>query len=193
MKRMQNNHGRTAEEAHLLAKLHARAVESDGGCLEWTGGFKNGYPAFSTTMFGREYLVRRLVWRLHEGRFPGKGDRMFMTCRNQKCIAGHHLASVNPSELQRIATEEGAYSTPERRMAIARAMRASAAAKLTTEQVEAARRVEMGRGKALAEEFGVSQSLISRIRLGKNHQELLPGASIFAHAAAILCTGAGGK
>ena len=191
MKRMQIRAQRTADEGDLLARLYMRCTDSEGGCREWTGCFKNGHPAFSTKAFGCEYLVRRLVWRLHEGSFPAKSERMFMVCRNSRCVAPHHLAAVSPAELQRIASAEGAYATPQRRMAIAMAMRASPAAMLTDEQAQAARQVERGQGKALAKEFGVSQSLISRVRLGRARQELLPGASIFSNGAAILCAGTG--
>lgn len=131
-------------------------VDSSGGpaaCWPYRGATRdNGYGRLR--LKGKYELAHRVAYRFRFGIDPG-GLVVMHSCDNPRCCNPRHLSLGTPTENMRDCAAKG-------RMPLHRA-------KLTAEQAAAVRaRLGAGeRGARLAAEFGVSQTAISRIRLGR--------------------------
>lgn len=148
--------------ALTLATIYAR-TEEVGDCREWLGRYVNGCPAVRSER--HEVMVRRKVWELKNHRPVPKGNIVWANCRNPRCVWEGHVVLTTTAQRAQEAAKQGAFSTIERRMAIARGQRASRA-KLTIEQVQAIR-ISGDTGPVEAAKHGIHRSLVARIRAGK--------------------------
>lgn len=142
--------------------LDARVREEVGGCLVWTGYSQRGDP--KANVGGKPRNVRQLVWKMHTGSDPRKGLFVRCTCTTPDCVAFEHLER-KPDTFR----NKGRKQTLQARAAVAAGLRARSkiAAEIeairnnpTTQQEEAAR-------------VGISQTMVSHIRLGKNWRPLV--------------------
>lgn len=133
-------------------------IDKSGSCWEWTGRRnKSGYGL--TAIRGGSELAHRAYWQLVVGEVPG--DMCLLhSCDNKKC--------VNPAHL-RIGThaENMAEAKERNRM---RPMRGSdnGMAKISYQIAEEIRADKTSSNVSLAKKYGVSDVVISKVRLGKS-------------------------
>lgn len=133
-------------------------IDKSGSCWEWTGRRnKSGYGL--TAIRGGSELAHRAYWQLVVGEVPG--DMCLLhSCDNKKC--------VNPAHL-RIGThaENMAEAKERNRM---RQMRGSdnGMAKISYQIAEEIRADKTSSNVSLAKKYGVSDVVISKVRLGKS-------------------------
>ena len=147
-------------------KVYLARCEECGDCLLWTGPVNSvGCPHIGSRS------LRRVVWEMREGPLC---DSMAVvnTCGRPACI--EHLALATKAAVLRAAMDRP--DVRARRAAAARARGRAGAAKLDLQRARSIR--ASGRSQAsLADEHGVSQSLVSRIVNNKAWSE---AASPFA-------------
>lgn len=168
--------------ADLLAYVAAR-VKEDGGCLRWTGTVFNGHPG--GTINKRKVLIRRELYALKHGPIP-KGRILRCTCETPLCVDEEHVKLTTFRAVGKECGAKGLMSGPVRSARIAAAKRASACAKITQDDARAIRASD-DKGRVLAKRYGVSESTISKIRLGKVRRDFgaaLWAAPLFARATA---------
>lgn len=148
-----------------------------GECYEWAGRFSsNGHPRAMHE--GREWLIRRLLLELVNGEpVPGRLNAS-MSCRNSRCVRVEHISLRTTKQIAVLAAKEGAFSTVQRKLAMARGARKRA--KLSEAQALEIRS-SLEPGPALAKRFGVNRSLVQRIRRRQAWAYLggAPNSSIF--------------
>lgn len=133
-------------------------IDKSGSCWEWTGRRnKSGYGL--TAIRGGSELAHRAYWQLVVGEVHG--DMCLLhSCDNKKC--------VNPAHL-RIGThaENMAEAKERNRM---RQMRGSdnGMAKISYQIAEEIRADKTSSNVSLAKKYGVSDVVISKVRLGKS-------------------------
>jgi hypothetical protein len=152
---------------------HAERIVEDGDCLRWTGACagKTRHPAINTLKPRRKtVLVRRLVWEAEKGAIP-PGKIIRCNCGTPQCIAIGHLELTTFGKLAKQLGALGIMSGPVRSANIAAAHRARhPKTKLTQEQVREIRASDEP-GTVLAERYGVTESSISKYRLGHCRRE----------------------
>lgn len=131
----------------------SQRARPDGDCLIW-GGAKNDRGYGQVMWNGRVVYVHRLAYESEHGPIPD-GLYVCHTCDNPPCFNPVHLWAGTNAENQQDAKAKGRRASGERHPGH----------RLTTEQI-AVIRASNGNQRVLAEQLGVSQSLISRIRAG---------------------------
>lgn len=142
-----------------IAKLrfYSKIKKCESGCWEWTGTLfsKTGYGAFSLEQKPR--LAHRMMWFYEKGTFPS--GVIIHSCDNRKCVNMEHLRDGTQYENIHDMIDKG-------RRVIAYAEN-NGVAKLTYQQAQEIRerfRTEKGLVQHIvAKEYGVNQSVISRI------------------------------
>lgn len=122
-----------------------------GMCWLWKGGNTNGYGTFGGDR------AHRVAWRLRNGPIP-TGKHVLHKCDAKACVNPDHLYVGGPSENMRDFIERGgARSQPK----LAHALSFARAEEI---------RAKVARGEkqmALAYEYGISESMVSRIVHGE--------------------------
>ncbi len=140
-------------------KFQRRVKVTDDGCWEWQGHIlHNGYGQASVG--GKLFRAHRLSFSLFCGDIP-EGILVLHKCDNRKCVRPDHLFLGSHSDNMQDCVAKGR---------IARSIgESNPAAKLTYSQVHGIKvRALAGEPvRYIAEEFGVSQSLVRQIRSGK--------------------------
>jgi hypothetical protein len=153
----------------LAARISAKTVEGadQESCSAWTGALVGGRkPAVSVKRHGRTRLelTTRVVLELAYGRAPIGYVTHDAGC-DQGCVNPRHLRDgCDQRDLERLQWEAG--RGPWRR------------AKLTAADVTAIRHAQTWSdqtGVELARMFGVSPSMVSRIRVGKSWDRAVEG------------------
>jgi hypothetical protein len=122
-------------------------IHPETGCWEWQRGKTHGYGSLHCPR--RNTTIRAHRWYYEEAKGPiPAGMVLDHLCRNKGCVNPDHLEPVTPAENTR--RSNGTKLTLED----ARAIRASSA-----------------RGVDLAEHYGVSTSVISRVKVGMTFHE----------------------
>ena len=152
----------------LSAYIAARTVD-DGGCLRWIGAAGNGHP--SMRVDGRQVLTRRVIVELDSGPIA-RGKIVRCTCETPLCVAREHLIVTTYRAVATECGRRGLMSGPVRGARIAASKRCSEKAKLTAEAVREIR-ASTSTGVALARRYKVSESTVSRIRLGRMWREFV--------------------
>lgn len=146
-------HGVTDEE-RFWSLVNRRGTED---CWEWQGGVgTHGYGR--ATLNGKRMTTHRLAWTLAHGHEPQL--QILHSCDNKRCVNPQHLREGTLQDNSRDAVERDRVAHGER----------SAAAKLTeADVIDIRRRLKHGSElkKDIATEYGVSQSVISDIRVGR--------------------------
>lgn len=120
-------------------------IIDSSGCWVWQRNLSyDGYPL--TLFEGKERAAHRMFYHLHKGAIP-QGLELDHLCRIPACVNPNHLQVVTKSENQRRGI----------------------GSKLNTSQIlEIRAALKSGiLQKDLASKYGVSQSLISRINVGR--------------------------
>ncbi len=165
-----------------LADRFWRHIEKGAGCWLWSAALKpNGYAMIGEKMRGAEtkWYVHRLSWRIHFGEIP-QGLDVCHHCDVRNCVRPDHLflgtrahnladmrrkvrgysAFRSAPIIHRVAIEHSV-ATRKRRMGTCRVL-------LTRQVVIVKDLLQAGRSQdSVAAELGVSQSIISRIKLGQ--------------------------
>lgn len=130
---------------------------TDTGCHEWTSSrFASGYGRIKIA--GRSYRAHRVAWEMAYGEVP-ENQFVLHHCDNKPCVRLDHLFLGTHDENMADMVVKGRAATERNRHA-----------RLSRRQVEEIRdRYATGLVKqtALADEYGVTQSTISSIILGK--------------------------
>lgn len=162
---------------HTVESLLARTDEI-GECRVWNGYYGNaGTPQVCHE--GGMVSVRKLIVEL-EGK-PINGKYFAVNCDTCGCIEPKHIVQRYPTvhykAMAKKAHEGTAATYRKKRVTIARRSRPDT--KLDLEKVREIRASEES-SPILAEKYGVSRSLISRIRSGKQwRDEANPFAGLF--------------
>lgn len=135
-----------------------KCTKLPNGCWEWTGGYtQKGYGRTNTSILGkkRRWYAHRLAYTLIKGPIP-QGMQVMHSCDNPKCINPEHLSVGTNQDNVNDMIAKGRQCRGE----------AHKSTKLTDEQV---RRIlaDPRRQEDIAQEYGVSQPLISRLKRGK--------------------------
>lgn len=140
---------RGSVQDRLLAKI---AIDAETGCWNWTAGkFPDGYGQF--VEIKRSRGAHRVSYELHVGPIP-RGMLVCHHCDNRACINPNHFFLGTNSENM-------ADMTAKKRQARGTA---NGRAKLTESDVLSIRAAVGVTQHQLAEQYGVGQILISRIR-----------------------------
>ena len=137
-------------------RFWAKVSKSDG-CWEWTGCVSD--TGYGCIYDGKAYACHRYSWELHFGQIP-ESLCVLHRCDNRRCVRPDHLFLGTKAENSRDMAEKGRYKSTSRKGD------AHPGAKLTDEAVREIRSSDE-LGKALAERYGVSPSLITLIRKRK--------------------------
>lgn len=155
-----------------LKTIMAKTRQEDG-CRLWLGGFVRGrWPRMYAVIGGRETAVsaRPVVWRLSGGRELERGEVLAMRCGNDACLLHAHMEVIDKGEVSR---RNWAKPGAKLRRSIANQIASRGKAKLDMEKAREMRskRAEGRTQESLAEEFGISQALASRVVRGESWKE----------------------
>lgn len=149
--------------SELIDIITARVVE-DGDCWNWTGALQS-CGATPTMNYKRKVgAVRRFIL-LDKGPAPIGKMLATYTCGNPLCVKPEHTAWVNRKAVQQRTTKERGHQNDVLRCKKL-ADKARQNGKLTHEQALEVREAE-GNQYEIAARFGISQSTVSAIKLGK--------------------------
>ena len=139
----------------LYQRLLAGCVpEPNTGCWLWTKSLAHGYGCIRENK--RSLLAHRVSWVLHNGSIPA-GMYVCHKCDTRSCVNPDHLFLGTPKDNMRDM------STKLRDLC----GRTGRGLRLTSRQASAIRRD--GRvQRVIAEEYGIDQSHVSRIKSGRN-------------------------
>lgn len=160
----------------LIEKIQCH-VTLDGECWEWRGCMNGPIPTMKHG--GKVANVRRLV--LIDRCVPMKGFIATYTCGNPMCVNPDHTARSSRAQMnRRIMTDMSSATNTLRSKRIADAKREKHA-KLSLDDVSQIRASDE-KHEDLAARYGVSKSLIGRIRRGKMWRTFSasPFAGLFA-------------
>lgn len=153
-----------------LDDIKARCHE-DGDCLVWSGRTNaKGYPKHGQT------LLRRRVLEFTAGELK-RSELASVTCGNPSCLNPDHIRKASKStvalEVNKRADVQAKRTASNRRTARSRLAKLS---------IEKAREIRASSepGKVLAERYGVSDDLISKVRHDKAWVETTPFSGLFA-------------
>jgi hypothetical protein len=142
-----------------------RNVCDAGYCWEWTAGLDTGgYGQFKETPGESPKRAHRYSWVLHFGEIPN-GLRVLHHCDNRKCVRSDHLflgTSLNNAK-DMIRKGRARYAAGEH----------AAHSKLTEAQAQEIRAAYVRGGvshRALAEQYGINKSNITRLLGGRTYR-----------------------
>ena len=160
----------------LIAKIQ-RHVTLDGECWQWHGCMQGAVPMMKHD--GQVANVRRLV--MIDRGVPMKGFIATYTCGNQACVNPEHTARSSRAQMnRRIMADMSSATNALRSKRIAEAKRRTEA-KLSLADVEQIR-TSSDTHQDLAARFGISKSIIGRIKRGEMWRTFSasPFAGLFA-------------
>ena len=156
----------------MLTRDRFWSFVGEPGCWEWRGTKSHGYGYFWYGDVNRR--AHRLIWELLYGPIPD-GMQVCHRCDNRACVRPDHLFLGTQSDNIQDSITKGRFSRNAGRPSERHRGEWNGNAKLTWDQaMEIRQRVDNGEsGRALAKEFGVAPTQISRIknRQGWTHLE----------------------
>lgn len=134
-----------------------------GECWEWQRTH-NGQGYGAMRVAGKMVYAHRLAFELAGNVIPN-GMHVLHKCDNPRCIHPEHLEIGTASKNMADCRARGRSRIPSPRMK----GEANGSAKLTSHQVSEIRRLLAGGHvqRKIAKHFGISQTMVSRIKLGK--------------------------
>lgn len=157
---------------HTLETVLARTIEV-GECLEWQGIVHNGSPVIR---IDRRLLTVRRVIREFEGCPARPQNFLFAKCGNPLCVRPEHIRERTRAEHIKLMAANVDYGNPLR---IARLQQSKQHARRLDEEGVARIRCDARRAQDLADELGVSKSLVNAIRRGVSHRQVSAAANPF--------------
>ena len=146
-------------------------VNPSSGCWEWTA-FRNayGYGLLKEHPHKNSKILKahRISYTLHKGVIP-EGMFVCHSCDNPSCVNPAHLWLGTPQDNMDDKMRKGRSITPGPRSP--KRGDTSATAKLTTEQAIAVKQ-DPRKQREIAVDYGISQALVSLIKLGKQWSHL---------------------
>lgn len=138
--------------------------EPNTGCLLWIGdSYPNGYGRF--WFEGRSVGAHRVAMRLARGEMPATGAIVLHKCDTPACVNPAHLSTGTQLDNMRDRNTKGRANLPSGET--------HSAAKLSDAEIkEVTRRLALGeRQQDIAHAFGITQSLVSRIKSGHRRSQ----------------------
>jgi hypothetical protein len=127
-------------------------------CLIWPFSTTRGYGHFSYLRKG--YYAHRFMCELSKGTAPSDVHEAAHSCGDSSCVNPHHLSWKTPTENGLDCRKHGTHVRS----------RYGSAGKITMEQAETIRGFKgIKTLRELADEYGVSESAISNVWVGKTH------------------------
>ena len=160
----------------LIEKIQ-RHVTMEGDCWEWHGTVNGAIPTMKHG--GQVSNVRRLV--LIESGVPMNGFIATYTCGNPKCVNPDHAGRSTRAQMNRRIMANMSSATNTLRSKRIAEIKRETTAKLSQAEVDQIR-VSDDKHEDLAARFGVTKSLIGRIRRGEMWRTFSasPFAGLFA-------------
>jgi hypothetical protein len=166
-----------------IADLEARSLrDAATHCWHWQGGkSSDGIPrlwAFDHERGDKRCMSGpKAVWNIAHNRAPRQGWLVYRTCFARDCVnPAHHAQAPDKAAIGRAVARAGARKGKFAAQAPANALKASAAAGITYTPAEVVRAIRAaGPGPtsiALAQQFGLANQTVSRIRRGESHREV---------------------
>lgn len=150
---------------HTVESLKARAVE-EGECLIWQGYYANGVPMVHQG--GKMVPVRKVLLKLQE--IPITGRYLAPKCGNPGCIDPAHIVQRTEATHARQMAKQANTTHRAKRMAGLIRWRQANPNKLDMDKARAIRADERP-SRVVAEDYGVSKSLVCRIKAGTYWQD----------------------
>jgi hypothetical protein len=127
-------------------------------CLIWPFSTTRGYGTFS--YLGKSYYAHRFMCDLAKGRAPTSDHEAAHSCGDSGCVNPRHLSWKTPTENLLDCRQHGTHVRT----------RHGNIGKITAEQAETIRSLKGVKTlRELAEEYGISESAVSNIWVGKTH------------------------
>lgn len=146
-----------------LETLLAR-TEEYGECMEWQGYHQNKTP--HVQQGDRFISVRKLIWELL-GKEVKPKHFYGNSCNNPACINPKHIVERSASEHATMSAKMVNHNALPRLMKLAKA--AEKRRILSQEQISSIL-IDQRPTREIADDFGVSKTLICRIKSGKAHK-----------------------
>lgn len=161
---------------NLIEKIQ-RHVTTEGECWEWLGHMNGSIPTMKHD--GKVANVRRLV--LIERGIPMNGFISTYTCGNPKCVNPEHTARSSRAQMNRRIMADMNTATNTLRIKRIAEVKRSTDAKLSLDDVDQIR-ASGDTHQDLAARFGISKSIIGRIKRGEMWRTFSasPFAGLFA-------------
>lgn len=150
-----------------IQRFHAKyEVDQDTGCWIWVGSTR---PASGGRVYGRHHInskktegAHRFSYRLHKGPI-GEGNFVCHHCDTPLCVNPSHLFQADHAGNMRDMVKKGRSFKAGGELKVGRA-------KLTNAQ---AREIRSARGTQaeIAQQYGVAQTTVSRIKRGKSYAD----------------------
>lgn len=161
------------QKVHTIESLMARTIEI-GDCMEWTGYCQNETPFVVSG--GVKWMVRRLVKHL-QGRPLYPGVHFGTHCGNPKCVNPDHIAERRKADHMRLMAKNVDHNHPIR---IAKLQKAAESRRVLSDESLAMIRSDDRNDRIVAADFGVSKSLINKIRQNKSRKIVNASINPFA-------------
>ncbi len=163
---------RVAHDMTLAERLEFYSEADPSGCRLWQGTFRDGYGRLRFKRIKRNAHV--WAWEVKNGPVP-PGMQVCHACDVPACINDAHLFLGTSADNNADKVTKGRQARGEKHSAVMREAakkgyhqrgEARPASKLTKEQVIAIR-VDPRKQVDIARAYGISQPLVSRIKLGQ--------------------------
>lgn len=152
-------------KVYTLETLLARTVEV-GDCMEWTGYSRNGSP--QVKLDGRMTTVRRAILILKGT--PAHPNEMLSTrCGNPQCVNPDHIIERS---IKQHMTHMGRQINHQHPLRIAKLQKAAAARRIIDDEKVLQILNDPRRAQDVADDLGVSKSLVTKIRRGKSYKQI---------------------
>ena len=153
---------------HLCIEIEENSTPQ-GDCVCWTGRVTSEGDHPVMRHYGKDKLVRRLLWTAIFGDVPA-GQQLRTKCRNTLCVNIDHFKPMTHARIGKLAAKETGWpGFALRRMRIAASRRADAP-KLTMEIARTIRASDES-GPVLAARHNINKSLVNRIKRGQSWAE----------------------
>jgi hypothetical protein len=163
--------------AQEVERLRLRCICNDDDCWIWAGATSHGLPSVKRFKDGEGATVsaRRVMYEASRGRALRPSDRVSTRCGNVACLNPEHLKRNSFTDVAKkvAATPAGRAM----RVLAGRRSRADSRSKLDMDKARYIRASDKP-SRELAQELGVSRTLIDYVRKGDRWRE--DGANPFA-------------
>jgi len=147
-----------------IDQIKSKCVE-EGECWIWNAAISaEGYPIMKR--YGCPCVLVRRVSIAIDGRPPAARQPVVSTCGQKLCVNPNHLSRSSWKKVGKRAAENKSFSGIVRCSKIAMAARVGKSAKITAEIAQEIRE-SAGTHREISQRFGISKSLVTKIRAGK--------------------------